>query len=500
MSRSRNAPVVQMRRSFLVLAVLAAAGMSAATLAAARGDLDPTFGAGGKVTTDFGGNEMGWAVEVQRDGKAVVAGNRFDPGPSDAIVLARYTGNGSLDKSFDSDGRVATRIGDSFSGAFDVALQHDGKIVAAGSGFSPSGPQDFALARYDSAGALDPTFGHGGTLLTGFQPNSLDGALAVLVQPDGKIVAAGRTRTTPTYDFAVARYLPNGTLDSTFDGDGLVTTHVTDQHDLAISLALQRDGKIVAGGYTMHTVDSSLDLALARYNPDGSLDTTFDGDGVISGGAPDRQEFVGDIEILRDGKLVLAIGSGVMRLNASGSIDTSFVPTKRVNTRGVLVNAVEIQPDRRILAIGTMPTGPETSDFGVTRLMPSGLVDVSFGRRGTVVADFGPQDQADDGALEPNGKLVVSGMTTRTPGSGPFDFAIARFVAIRFCVVPNVRHRTLGAARSALRNARCEVGAVRRRYSAKVRKGRVISQRPRAGARIAELADVDLVVSRGRRR
>ena len=163
--------------------------------------------------------------------------------------------------------------------------------MAAGSGFQPTGPQDFALARYNRDGTLDPTFGAGGKVLTTFQPSSIDAALAVAVQQDGKIVAAGRSRSTPTYDFAVARYLPNGTLDSTPDGDGLVTTRVTDRHDLATTLALQPDGKIVAGtGRCIRPI--YLTLALARYNADGSLDAGFGGDASVVGDTPEQHEFV----------------------------------------------------------------------------------------------------------------------------------------------------------------------------------------------------------------
>jgi uncharacterized delta-60 repeat protein len=363
----------------------------------------------------------------------------------------------------------------------------------------PAAPRT-SRSRGNATGSLDQTFGAAGVVLTGFRPNSLDGALAVLVQPDGKIVAAGRTRTTPTYDFALARYLPNGTLDPTFDGDGLVSTHVTDQHDLAVALALQRDGKIVAGGYTVHPADSTLDIAVARYNADGSLDATFDGDGVMFGRTPERHEFVGEVEVLPDGKLLLATGQGVMRLTSSGGIDPTFISPERINAGGVVVNAIEVQPDRRILAIGTRFASAGTSDFGVTRLMPDGFIDRSFGRNGTVVADFGPEDQADDGSLQPDGKLVVSGMTTQAPSSGPYDFAVARFVAVRYCLVPNVRRKALGAARTALRRAHCTGGKIKRRYSSRVRRGRVISQTPRAGAKLAEGAKVALVVSRGRRR
>ena len=120
------------------------------------------------------------------------------------------------------------------------------------------------------------------------------------------------------------------------------------------------------------------------------------------------------------------------------------------------------------------------------------------GRRGRVVTDFRAQDDATNAQLLPNGKLVVAGYTSQVPFAAPADFAVARYVAIRFCVVPKVHGKTLAAARSSLTRALCKVGTVQRRYSPRVKKGRVISQRPAPRTRLAELAKVNLVVSRGR--
>jgi uncharacterized delta-60 repeat protein len=466
---------------------------------AARGDLDPTFGTGGKVTTDFGGSEGGLAMSLQNNGRVVVAGRLLDPGPNDDFLVARYTAGGALDPSFDGDGRVITDFTGQFDGAFGVAVQGDEKIVVAGTGYSSAGvpPRDFAVARYNRDGSLDPTFGAGGKVLTTFQPTSLDTALAVALQPDGKIVAVGRSGNAQTSDFAVARYMPNGTLDASFAGDGLVVTQVNPQHDSAAAVVIQPDGKIVAGGWTLAAPDSTFDIAVTRYNPDGSLDAGFDGDGIVVESSPERHEFIGDIAVMRDGKLLLATESGVMRLTPSGGVDTSFVSLRPGN---VLVSALALQPDRKILAIGTVFGPGGTSDFGATRLTPGGLIDASFGSNGTVVTDFGPEDQATDGELQPDGRLVVTGLTRQAPRTGPADFAVARYAAIRFCVVPKVRGKTLAAARSALTNALCKVGTIKRTYSASVGKGRVISQRPAPCTRLAELAKVNLVVSRGRRR
>lgn len=311
-----------MRRPLVLLAVLFAAGVITAALPAARGDLDPSFGSGGKVTTDFGGNETAWGLAVQSDGKAVVAGTRFDPGPSDDFVLARYTSRGALDATFDGDGRVTTDFGGRSDGADDVAIQADGKIVAAGSGFPAQvRPLDFALARYNRDGTLDSTFGDGGKVLTTFEPNSIDGANAVVIQPDGRIVAAGSTRTGPTREFAVARYLPNGSLDASFDGDGLVVTPIPS--GVVFDLAVQPDGKLIAAGWSN---PGGFDIAMARYNPDGSLDTSFDGEGiVVASSLRPASTYASHVLVQRDGK-ILTGGTGLVRFNSDGSVDRSFGP------------------------------------------------------------------------------------------------------------------------------------------------------------------------------
>jgi uncharacterized delta-60 repeat protein len=484
------------KRVTLVLAALATAGVLAGAPLAARGDLDPSFGSGGKVTTDFGGNDAGWAVAVQKDGRVVVAGDRWDPGPSDDFLLARYTARGVLDPTFDGDGKVATDFGGSFDGAGDVAIQPDGKIVAVGSGFrSPPGrAMDFALARYSADGSLDASFGEGGKVLTPFGGNSIDSANAVALQPDGKILAAGRTRSGPKYNFALARYLPNGALDPTFDGDGIVVTPMSTVHDDVFELALQPDGKIVAAGWMLGT--GRADIAMARYNPDGGLDSTFEVDGkVVAPFAIGSAAY--DVIVQRDGK-ILTGGSDVARFNADGTVDRSFGADGRALTGNVQGVSLELQPDGKILAVGSVYPGPGRGDFAVMRLTAAGRVDTTYGRGGRIVTDFGPQDQATDAALRSDGKLVVSGFSRQVPDSGPADFAVARYQAIRFCVVPKVRGKTLVAARSALTTALCKVGTVKRTYTARAGKGRVISQRPAPRTRLAEFAKVNLVVSLGR--
>lgn len=484
-----------MRRCFVVLCGVGAL-LFPALLPAARGDLDPTFGSGGKVRTDFGvqGSEIGWAVAVQRDRRVVVAGGL--EGRYTDFALARYTASGRPDPSFDGDGKRATDFGGA-DAAHDVEIQRDGKILAAG-----LGSDDFGLARYRTDGSLDPTFGNGGLVLTEIQPGHVDSASSVLLQADGMIVAAGGTRRwrPGSSDFALARYLTDGALDPSFGVGGRVITPLSSADDHVFDLAVQPDRKLVAAGWSFQ--GGGPHLALARYNPDGRLDSSFDGDGIVlasfrSAGA--------HLSLQRDGKLVVAGGGEVMRFTADGRLDSSFGEGGRARAGSVGAQDAVIQPDGKILVIGTVVTASETGDFGVARLTVDGRLDPTYGRGGSVASAFssGSDDQALDGILLPDGKLVVSGMSNAKPQAGvwgPWDFAVARYVAIRFCLVPAVRGRKLGEARTRLIRSNCRLGKVERIYSMRVKRGRVISHRPRVGARLAELAKVDVVVSRGRRR
>jgi serralysin len=249
---------------------------------AAGGQLDPTFGGDGKVTTHFAGetDAAARAVAIQTDGKLVVAGDSFGSVSADRFALARYKLDGSLDSSFGGDGKVRTHFaGESDAAASAVAIQADGKIVAAG--YSFVGFNRFALARYNLDGSLDSSFGGDGKVITHFAEGSSDVASAVAIQTDGQIVAAGRSQEAGQVRFALARYNPNGALDSSFgaDGNGRVTTQFPGSA-LASALAIQDDGKIVAAGASQV---SHRRFALARYDSNGTLDPSFgaDGDGKV---------------------------------------------------------------------------------------------------------------------------------------------------------------------------------------------------------------------------
>src|SRR5581483_7806589 len=247
------------------------------------GSLDTSFGGDGKVLTDFGGSDdEAFGVAIQADGKIVVAGFSDVNGDFD-FAIVRYNPDGSLDNTFGSGGKITTDFGGgSDDGAFALSIQTDGRIVA--SGFSIPGvgkTADFAIARYNPDGSLDTTFGNGGGVLTDFNNHSDDVSFAIAIQTDGKIVAAGfsDTGSGSATDFAIARYNTDGSPDTTFDNDGKVITDFGGDDDEANGVAIQSDGKIVAAGFS--DANGDFDFALARYNPDGSLDTSFGGDGEV---------------------------------------------------------------------------------------------------------------------------------------------------------------------------------------------------------------------------
>jgi uncharacterized delta-60 repeat protein len=387
------------------------------------GSLDPSFSGDGKQTTNFGNVDQANGVAVQGDGKIVAVGTAGLGG----FALARYNADGSLDTSFSGDGKQTTAFGsqNSLDEGTAVALQPDGKIVMVGQADSV----DFALARYNADGSLDTSLSGDGKQTTDF--GRLDGATAVALQGDGKIVAVGGVHFDPngtsSQDFALARYNPDGSLDPSFSGDGKQTTDFGGNGDQATAVALQGDGKIVAVGLARFT-----DFALARYNANGSLDASFSGDGkqTTNFGGPDRAN---GVALQGDGKIVaVGVGRGsnettdfgIARYNSDGSLDTSFSGDGKQTTDfgGIdAANGVVLQGDGKVVAVGSAGG----VDFALTRYNPDGSLDTSFSGDGKQTTNFGPSDQATAVALQGDGKIVVVGATSRPGISG--DFALARY-------------------------------------------------------------------------
>ena len=414
------------------------------------GDLDPTFSGDGKLTTDFGDNvnriyNRAHAVAIQPDGKIVAAG--YASGASDDFALARYNANGTLDTGFGTGGRVRTDFNGATDQAHAVALQSDGKIVVVGQAYNGAntiGTQtDFALARYNANGTLDTGFGTGGRVRTDFN-GAKDQAHAVALQSDGKIVVVGQAYTganaigTQT-DFAVARYNANGTLDTGFSGDGKATLDFGSV-DEAWAVAIDNNGKIVVVG-------DSEDFALARYNADGTLDTTFSGDGKLTTDFGNSTDLLYAVAVQSDNKIVVAGRGGdvgsygfvLARYNVNGTLDTGFSGDGKVKTvfdQNATVRALAILDDGKILAVGHHFNGND-QELVMARYNSDGTLDntfgsTNFGNSGTVVTNFGGTDFWVFGAgLQANGKIVVAGVTGRNLND-VFDggnFGLARYTS-----------------------------------------------------------------------
>jgi uncharacterized delta-60 repeat protein len=233
-----------------------------------NGSLDAGFSGDGIVRVDPTPTyDDGLAVGLESDGQIIIAGGAGFDGPNERFVAYAFHHDGSLDPTFGGDGKVLTDVTPAADVPFGIAIQGDGNIVVAG-GAALGNHMDpkFALVRYERDGSLDPAFAGDGTVITNFTPYD-DGAYSVALDPDGNIVAAGLAGNNgPAPRFAVARYLTDGTLDATFGGDGKVSTNISSHFDSAWSVATQADGSIVCSGVA-GSGGSHASIAVVRYHP-----------------------------------------------------------------------------------------------------------------------------------------------------------------------------------------------------------------------------------------
>lgn len=337
------------------------------------GSLDLTFNSIGFDLVDFGFNtDIAYGVAIQSDGKIVVVGSASN-GTNEDFVLLRYNTDGTLDLGFDTDGIVITTFGSSYEMAYDVVIQSDGKIIAAGAGY-PDTTFNFAAARYNTDGSLDASFDGDGkmTTLLGID----DEANSIAIQGDGKIVLAGRTKQADfQYAVGVVRLNTNGSLDNTFDTDGKKVTSITPYSDLAQDVALQSDGKIVVGG--KGTPVGPEQYALVRYNTDGSLDNSFDSDGMVLTAFGTSWDECRSIVIQTDGKILaggLASVPGkkfsIARYNTDGSLDVTWDTDGKLTTTFLSIASIWsmiIQPDGRLLVGGFAGSSGTSFNFALAR-------------------------------------------------------------------------------------------------------------------------------------
>ncbi len=414
------------RHTFLSAALLLP--LLPCAVAGAQGELDPAFGTAGKVVTDTGDSYRTRASLIQPDGKILVTGLLTSGGAQQSFAN-RYLPDGSLDAGFGSGGISAIDpAGPDWFGVEAAALQADGKIVLAGS-LDVIFTRRFAALRLNSDGTIDTSFGTAGLVVTELQAGSLlEIAFAVAIQPDGKILAAGVRDDGSRRTFAVVRYLSDGSLDPSFGGDGKVLTDTGGTTGgVCYHVAVLPDGGIVAGGY-----DTSASLAVVKYESDGTLSPSFGAGGMAFASIGLVQDT--SMAIHDDGRILLggfvfagpgSYDSSIARFLADGTLDPSFDGDGLAPVdlgAGNALEAIALQPDGKIIAVGGF------TEKVVARVDTNGAQDPTFGSSGTASVAFGPGfTEPGNVAIQPDGKLVVA--TSYYDGEGaPQDCALARLV------------------------------------------------------------------------
>ena len=400
------------------------------------GSLDTTFGKdhNGKVTLSIGENDDELnAIAVQPDGKIVGAGYttvNATTGHSD-FVLIRYNTDGSQDTTFGVNGIVKTQFGGTDESIHALAIQPDGKIIAAGN-ITEAGIKKYTLVRYHKDGSLDQAFGREGIVKTTLGENINGELQAIKLQSDGKIIVAGHSSdvNAPNIDFALVRYHSDGSLDTSYGEDhtGIVRTPIGSADDKCYALAIQSDGKIIAGGHS--TAGAKEIFALARYNRDGTLDQSFGENhtGKITKSIGTLNSYIGSLVLQLDGKIIALGGSSngndgvvtLIRYHTDGSVDQSFgnsntgIATSGLagTDFGTAVQSANLDPYGNIITSGSAIKDGK-NDFFVMKFNSNGILDSSFGEApGSGIAKISIGTQNDTALamdLQPDGKIVVAG-------------------------------------------------------------------------------------------
>lgn len=365
------------------------------------------------------------------------------------LTTISFAQDGTLDTTFDIDGKVTTLFETNLSNINHLAVQPDGKIIAGGTVFATSSIySQFALARYNQDGSLDDTFGVGGKAASDFLDLHLE-LSAIAVQSDGKIVAVGTSHTfftgLPYEHFEIIRFKTNGTIDKTFGVNGRVLpTTFGDVNNMA-AIVIQSDGSIIVGGDTLtYSNPADSDFVMLRYLNNGVLDTSFGHNGIVITSL--QADDVAKAITLQDDGKILMVGSSravydpilgyyaqdfaVARYNSDGSLDTTFGSNGKFLAEGNeefdTALLVKSQADGIIVAGSALPTGA-ANNFMVMHLLPKGKLDPDFGTGGVVIKplSFGEVTAME---MQPDGKLLLA-QYHGTGGTSSADIQLMRFLA-----------------------------------------------------------------------
>jgi uncharacterized delta-60 repeat protein len=385
--------------------------------------LDPSFGTAGVATFDFGGayDDL-QGLSVAPDGKIWAVGTG---GTSNRFAVARLLPNGQFDNSFSGDGKLNVQPSGS-SGSGGVHALPGGKVLLGVPRLVPT-PRGFQAIRLNDNGSFDTTFGVASSGIGFIETPSQVYIEDLVVQPDDKILIGGYDIFTSDWNFVLTRFHANGTPDTSFGVGGRVVTDfsrtgITAPEDFLRTIAVQPDGKIVVGGHSNSESGSSGDYvnALARFLPDGMLDNTFGSGGkkVLPPGPGGTfiLEEITDLHIQADGKILATSGvrgdTALVRLLSNGEFDTSFGVGGRILAP---TNAPWSDPTSLLIdSQGRILLGGDDT-FSVTRLLPNGSLDASFGVNGTFDINVGSsnfREQVTRLAWTPDGDLIVGGYET----------------------------------------------------------------------------------------
>ncbi len=419
-----------------VISIIVIFTAASAIFGGVTGGLDRTFDSDGKLTTvvsSAAGLDSARNVAVQADGKIVVVGQATDGATDMAIV--RYNRNGTLDTTFDSDGKVTIDFFGSTDDANTVVILSDGKILVGGYA-TQSTQQRFVLVRLNPNGSLDTTFDGDGKAYAIFTTENAVG-IKLLVQDDGKYLLGGRVGISPNLEFAAARFNTDGTLDTSFDTDGRVTLSISTANDTFWTMALQNNQRILLIGGTLAASISNSNWVIARLLQDGSLDPAWDTDGIVTTDFTGNSDIAFGVDIQPNNRIVISGSAAnpnsdmaVARYLVDGSLDTSFDTDGKqsLNFGGSATDSarsVFVQPDGSLILAGQSNVGL-TNDFALIKYSSTGVLDGTFnGGTGRTLIDFGGfSDVMNNAVMGPDGKILIVGPVELTSGNN--DFGIAR--------------------------------------------------------------------------
>ena len=381
---------------------------------------------GGSALADFSSAEdFGYSTHVMDDGRILVAGFASGGTTGRDMAVVRFSKNGQLDTSFGSGGMVRVDLGSGQDQAYSVAVDGGGRVVLAGATRTLNGGFDFAVARLNADGSLDGNFGSGGKVVVDFS-RGFDQAYSVAVHGTGLVVAG-----SANFQFGLLRLNGDGSLDTTFGVNGRRQTYLAGYGSEAYALDVQGDGRILAAGYAYFDDTSESNVALVRYNPDGSLDTTFGVNGVTTQDFGGYDDAARSVKVV-DGAVYVAGQSNddvlVAKFSAQGELDLDFAGgagkfTFDVNGESDAAYGLTVDSDGGLLVSGHVRENNDR-DFAVLKLRGDGSCDENFARGGLFRHDLGSNDEsAQSVAVDADGNVVLAGFAATSRGH---DFAVVR--------------------------------------------------------------------------